>query len=91
MKASGEIKGGTLKRAVSHIAQAFRNEGLSNPSRDCSGKTHHKIEEIYKTYSHEDPPVVRKPPLPMSFFKGLKNLKSTPLSEAIGQVQYIMA
>ena len=85
-KASGEIKVEQLNRALSNIAQAFRNEGLRDPSRDQDGKRHPKISSLLQTYSNEDPPVNRQPPLPMSFYKSFASMKSTNISEAIGQV-----
>lgn len=85
-KASGEIKVEQLNRALSNIAQAFRNEGLRDPSRDQDGKRHPKISRLLQTYSNEDPPVNRQPPLPMSFYKSFASMKATKISEAIGQV-----
>jgi len=64
--------------ALSNIAQAFRNEGLRDPSRDMNGKRHPKIARLLQTYSNEDPPINQQSPLPMSFFKGFTKMKSTP-------------
>ena len=85
-KASGEIKVEQLNRALSNIAQAFRNEGLRDPSRDQDGKRHPKISSLLQTYSNEDPPVNRQPPLLMSFFKSFASMKSSNISKVIGQV-----
>ena len=46
---------GTIRNAISYVAQTFREEGRPNPTRDDDGELGRLLSRLYRSFKNRDP------------------------------------
>ena len=78
----GSLAEGTLRGAISCVAQTFRDNGHSHPTRDEDDKLCRLLSRQYRAFKNEDPNPVQQKGLPACVLREVKKKKSTETQQA---------
>ncbi len=74
---------GTVRGTISHVVQAFRAKGRSNPTKEADSKLSILLSRQFRAYQNNDPKQVQQKALPFAVFDELAKRQVTELDKAI--------
>ncbi len=77
---------GTVRGAISHVVQAFRESGRQNPTKDADNMLSVLLSRQFRAYRNDDPKEVQQKALP---FFNLEELAKRQVSELVKGVSQL--
>ncbi len=77
---------GTVRCAISHVVQAFRDSGGQNPTKDADNELSVLLSRQFRAYRNDDPKEVQQKFLPFIVLKELAKRQVSELDRAVSQL-----
>lgn len=77
---------GTVRSTISFVAQTFRNQGVSNPTKDEDGELGRLLQRQFRAYRNADPKPKQQKALPLVVIKEMAKNQTTESARAISQL-----
>ena len=77
---------GTVRGAISHVVQAFRESGRQNPTKDADNMLSVLLSRQFRSYRNDDPKEVQQKALPFCVLDELAKRQVSELDRAIAQL-----
>ena len=82
----GTLVEGTVRGAISYVAQTFRDEGRPNPTRDEDGELGRILSRQFRAFRNEDPNPTQQKAIPPCVIGNLAKKTFTETQRAISQL-----
>ena len=76
---------GTVRSTISFVAQTFRNQGVSNLTKDKDGELGRLLQRQFRAYRNADPKPKQQKALPLVVIKEMAKNQTTESARAISQ------
>ena len=77
---------GTIKNTISNVCSTFRENGMSNPTKDGDGQPSFLLSRLYRAFRNEDPNQVQQKAVPPCVVLAIARLNLSELHLAMGQL-----
>ena len=77
---------GTVRGAISHVVQAFRESGRQNPTKDADNMLSVLLSRQFRSYRNDDPKEIQQKALPFIVLRELAKRQVSELDKAISQL-----
>ena len=77
---------GTVRSAISFVAQTFRENDHSNPTKDEDGELGRLLSRLFRSFKKGDPNPVQQKALPIAVLREIAKLQTTETQRAISQL-----
>ena len=77
---------GTIRGAISYVAQTFRDNDRPNPTKDEDGELGRLLSRLYRSFKNEDPNPVQQKALPICVLRELAKIHSSETQKATLQL-----
>jgi hypothetical protein len=77
---------GTVRNSVSYVAQTFRDNDRSNPTKDSDGELGRVLQRLFRAFRNKDPKPKQQKALPACVISEVKKLRSTEKQRAVGEL-----
>ena len=77
---------GTVRGAISYVAQTFRDNDRPNPTKDEDGELGRLLSRLYRSFRNDDPNPVQQKALPACVLRELAKLNSSETQKATSQL-----
>ena len=68
---------GTVRSAISYVAQTFRDNDRPNPTKDEDGELGRLLSRLYRSFKNDDPNPIQQKALPACVLRELAKLTSS--------------
>ena len=85
-KAYETLAEGSVRNTISHVAQTFRDNDRSNPTKDEDGELGRLLSRQYRAFRNEDPAPEQQRALPMCVLREVAKLQATETQRAVSQL-----
>jgi hypothetical protein len=77
---------GTIRNSVSYVAQTFRDNDRSNPTKNSDGELGRVLQRLFRAFRNKDPRPKQQKALPACVISELKKIRSTAKQRAVGEL-----